>query len=116
VDHRIKLVIALMKDDHGWKLPLGELAETANLSLSRFHSLFKAETGATPAQYRRLLRMEKAADLLGTTLLSVRQIKTRLGINDRSHFEREFKKVYGLTPVQYRATVFTSGALKLHGQ
>lgn len=108
MDHRIELVISLMKDDLRQDIPLGELAHAVNLSISRFQYLFKAETGSTPARYRRLLRIEKARDILGTTLLSVRQVRTRVGLNDRSHFERDFKKIYGLTPAQYRVAAFSS--------
>jgi len=97
-----------MKDDLRRDLPLGELARAVNLSTSRLQCLFKAETGSTPARYRRLLRIEKAKDILATTLLSVRQVRTRVGLNDRSHFERDFKKIYGLTPVQYRVAAFSS--------
>jgi two-component system response regulator YesN len=85
-------------------ISLNALAASVNLSLSRLHHLFKAETGTTPAQYLRSLRLEKAKELLEDTLLSVKQIMVSIGVRDRSHFEREFKRMYGLTPTQYRAT------------
>lgn len=97
-----------MKDNLRRELPCGELAKFVNLSASRLHYLFKAETGMGLAQYLRWLRIKEAADLLGTTLLSVKQIKESVGFNDRSHFEREFKKAYGLTPARYRAAAFNS--------
>jgi len=97
-----------MKEDLHRGLTLGEMGQAVNLSTSRLQYLFKAETGMTPGHYRRLLRIEKARDILGTTLLSVRQIRIRVGFKDRSHFEREFKKVYGLTPTQYRVAAFSS--------
>lgn len=107
MDHRIKSVISLMKDDLRRDLPLGKMAQAVNLSISRLQHLFKLETGMTPAQYRRLLRIEKARDLLETSLLSVKEIRTSVGIYERSHFEREFKKIYGSTPAEYRAAAFS---------
>jgi two-component system response regulator YesN len=54
-------------------------------------------------RHLQLMRMKKAQNLLETTLLSVKEIMVRVGIKDRSHFERDFKRIYGLTPTQYRA-------------
>jgi AraC family transcriptional regulator of arabinose operon len=105
MDPRLQIVIALMKRELHRDLSLNELASAVNLSLSRLHHLFKAETGTTPAQYLRLLRMEHARKLLESSFLSVKQIVASVGGRDRSHFEREFKKQYGLTPTQYRSAV-----------
>ena len=104
MDKRVQIVIGLMKDDLHQDISLSELASSINLSLSRLHHLFKAETGTTPAQYLRALRMEQAKELLEVTFMSVKQIMVNVGVRDRSHFEREFKKIYGLTPAQHRAT------------
>ena len=57
----------------------------------------------SPIKYLKLLRMEKAKHLLETTFLSVKEITYRVGINDDSHFVRDFKKAYGTAPTQYRA-------------
>jgi AraC family transcriptional regulator of arabinose operon len=103
MDKRLQIVIALMKDELQRDISLDELAASVNLSLSRLHHLFKAETGTTPAQYLRFLRMERAKELLEFTFMSVKQIMMSVGVRDRSHFEREFKRMYGLTPTQYRA-------------
>ncbi len=108
MDHRVELVISMMEDNLRRDLSLGELAQAVNLSVSRLEHLFKAETGMTPTRYRRLLRIVRAKDLLTTTLLSVKQIRTSVGMDDRRHFEREFKKVCKVTPTQYRVTAFAS--------
>jgi transcriptional regulator GlxA family with amidase domain len=56
----------------------------------------------TPAQYLKSVRVSQAKELLETTLLSVKEIRAQLGISDESHFVRDFKKAYGLAPLQYR--------------
>lgn len=38
--------------------------------------------------------------------MTVKQIATGLGINDVSHFVRDFKKAYGMSPAQYRKRYF----------
>jgi AraC-like DNA-binding protein len=40
--------------------------------------------------------------LLTTTFLSVKQIVRRVGLTDESHFVRDFKRSYGVTPGEYR--------------
>jgi AraC-like DNA-binding protein len=49
--------------------------------------------------------MERAKEHLEFSFMSVKQIMVSIGVRDRSHFEREFKKAYGLTPTQYRASI-----------
>ena len=44
----------------------------------------------------------KAQELLETTRSSVKEIMVRVGVNDQSHFVRDFKRVCGCTPVRYR--------------
>ena len=102
MDHRIERVIELLDCRLSEGVTFDQLAQTVNLSLSRFQHIFKAETGMSPAHYLRLRRMERAKVLLETSFLPVKQILLSLGVRDRSHFEREFKTRYGLTPAQCR--------------
>lgn len=108
MDYRVQIVIALMKEDLRRDLPLSELAHAVNLSVSHLQHLFHAETSTCLSRYRRQLRIEKARELLEISLLSVKEIRISVGINERSHFEREFKSKYGLTPIQYRVAAFSS--------
>lgn len=102
MDQRVQEVLALMNANLGRGLPLNKLARSVNLSSSRLRCLFKAETGISLAKYFKYLRMEKAKELLETSFLSVKQIAARTGFNDMSHFVRDFKQIYGLTPAAFR--------------
>jgi transcriptional regulator GlxA family with amidase domain len=102
MDPRVLTVIALMKHDPRQALPLSRLAESVNLSPTRLWYLFKAETGSPPGRYLRTLRMEGATTLLLDTFLSVKEIIARVGFSDGSHFVRDFKRIYGVTPTEYR--------------
>jgi AraC-like DNA-binding protein len=53
-------------------------------------------------RYLRGLRMERAKDLLESSFLSVKEIAYRVGLNDESHFVRDFKSTYGSSPALYR--------------
>jgi AraC family transcriptional regulator of arabinose operon len=110
VDYRVQQAISLIRDGSHKKFSVAALARDVGLSSSRFHHLFKAETGRSPAQYLHDFRMEQAEVLLKTTELTIEQILLRFGIKDRSHFEREFKKMHGLTPTQYRIAARMNGS------
>ena len=55
-----------------------------------------------PIKYLRLLRMERAKGLLESSFLSVKEIAFQVGLNDESHFVRDFKSTYGFSPAIYR--------------
>lgn len=99
---RVKRVIELMQGDPSRTFSLGEMAQSVNLSPPYFCYLFKSITGVPPARYLKSLRMEQAATLLTTTFLSVKEIVRRVGCTDESHFVRDFKRIYGVTPREYR--------------
>lgn len=99
----MRKVIRLMKSDLSRKLASSDMARVVNLSPAHLRYLFKTETGMSPAQYLRTLRMREAGRLLKTTFLSVKEVMHRIGVSDESHFTRDFKKAYGTTPAQYRS-------------
>ena len=105
---RIKRVIEMMQGDPSRTFSLGKMAESVNLSAPYFCYLFKSITGVPPAKYLKKLRMQQAATLLATTFLSVKEIVRRVGLTDESHFVRDFKRLYGRTPSEYRSKSFLS--------
>jgi transcriptional regulator GlxA family with amidase domain len=102
MDPRVEAVIALMDSSFHQELSTEDLARAVNLSSSYLAHLFKAETGVSLLQYLKSLRMRKAKELMETTFLSVKQIRSRVGARDKGHFARDFKRAYGLTPAQYK--------------
>lgn len=101
MDHRISCAVSLIEKRFNRRLTLREMARSVQLSPSRFRHLFKAQTGVTPAQYLKSVRMREAKKLMRKVYSSVKEVMTNVGLNDKSHFERDFKKTYGLTPAQY---------------
>lgn len=104
---RVELLIAFMIANLQRSISLTELAGVANLSPSHLCRLFKTQTGISPGEYLRRLRMEKARHLLSTSVLSVKQIMAVAGYNSKSHFVCHFRRSFGLTPSEYRRTVST---------
>lgn len=102
MDQRVLIVVRLIQKDLSRPLTLKEMAQAVSLSSSHLRALFVEETRMTPLQYQKKLRMSEAKNLLETTFLNVQEIMARVGINDVSHFIRDFKRAYGSTPIRYR--------------
>lgn len=102
LDRRVQKVQRMMRDSPSERRSLGEYAESVNLSVWRLCRIFRAQTGMSPIEYLRSLKMERARQLLQTSFLSVRDIARQVGLGDASHFVRDFKNTYGVTPAQYR--------------
>jgi transcriptional regulator GlxA family with amidase domain len=102
MDRRIfHLQSQLFKElQHQWTVV--EMAENVNLSARHLQKLFKQETGTPPLTYLQDLRLEKARELLETTFLLLKEIGIQVGMPNDSHFTRDFKKKYGVTPTEYR--------------
>ena len=103
LDKRVEKIIAMMREDVRGELSLGEFAQSVNLSVWRLCHIFKSDVGMPPIRYLRLLRMERAKNLLESSFLSVKEIAFQVGLNDESHFVRDFKSTYGSSPALYRS-------------
>lgn len=79
-----------------------ELAHRLGVTRVYLTRLFRAETGLSPKKYIDKVRMDHAALLLKTTTQSIRELSERLGYDNPGHFIRNFKKIRGLTPGEYR--------------
>lgn len=112
MSERVKRVLKLMQGDPSRNFTLGKMAESVNLSPPYFCYLFKTITGVPPAKYLKSLRMQQAATLLTTTFLSIKEIVRRVGLTDESHFVRDFKRIYGVTPSEYRNGALLSSESK----
>jgi len=103
LDKRVEKIIQMMRDDVRGELSLSEFAQSVNLTVWRLCHIFKSDVGMPPIRYLRLLRMERAKDLLESSFLSVKEIAFQVGLNDESHFVRDFKATYGFSPALYRS-------------
>jgi AraC family transcriptional regulator len=93
----------MMQNNKAQNLQIRDLARQVNLSPWHFVHLFKAATSISPKRYVQRLKMNKAEALLKGSFLSVKEITGLVGFNDRSHFSRDFKRMFGQSPSEFRA-------------
>jgi transcriptional regulator GlxA family with amidase domain len=102
MDPRVRTVIRLLQTRPNCRFTIAELARTVNLSHWRLTHLFAQELQISPSEFSRQLRLEKAKNLLESSFLSIKEIMGSVGISDKSHFAKDFKRTYGLSPAEYR--------------
>jgi transcriptional regulator GlxA family with amidase domain len=103
VDRRIEVAIEIIQVELARKMTVAYLAKRVNLSPWHFCHLFKAETSVTPKQFVKSCRLGKARQLLAGSFLTVKEIASKVGFEDRSHFTRSFKESSGQPPTRYRS-------------
>lgn len=81
---------------------LNQIAEEFHHSPSRMSKIIKEGTGFTFQQLLIKKRFQKALQLLLETDLQIEAIAIHIGYENLSYFYRTFKKLYGMTPRQYR--------------
>lgn len=83
-------------------LSLETLAEKVFLSSGYLSFIFKKETGMNLNRFIRVVRMEKAKELLCSSNRKVAQVSEQVGIPNVSYFCRSFREYYGCSPESYR--------------
>lgn len=98
----VEKAVNFIKDHPDKNLTRNEVASHVHLNPEYFSRLFKRETGYTVADFIFKEKMKLARQLLESTRLSVSMIAMKVGYSNFSHFTQLFKKVYGMTPNEYR--------------
>ena len=102
MDQRIQRVVDFMVLHPTENYTTARLCDMAGLGETRFRKLFKEQTGKSPGEYLRDMRMMVAGRRLLLSAESVSDIAYSVGYEDVNFFIRVFKKYFGVTPNQYR--------------
>lgn len=81
---------------------LENVSKLATMSKSHFCKLFKSITKTTFNNFLIEKRIEKATVLLSNTNLKILNVSQNCGFKDFSSFSRNFKKIIGVSPLNYR--------------
>lgn len=83
-------------------LRLSEVARRFHVDMYHLSHTFHRTTGYSFKEYLVRCRVNRAADQLRSTADSVSQIASACGFNSAPHFIRTFRRITGITPLQYR--------------
>ncbi|HRI23432.1 MAG TPA: ATP-binding protein [Ferruginibacter sp.] len=85
-----------------YEFSVEQLCKLVFMSHSQLHRKLDALTGCSPNRFIRIVRLNKAKELLGDTSLSIAAVALECGYNDPGYFTRVFKQEYNLTPLEWR--------------
>ena len=101
---RVASVIGCIETDYAKAWTLGKLAEFARMSESSLSHVFKEATGHPPIDYLLRVRIQRAMILLREAGLPISIVAGRIGISDSNYFTRQFRRITGTTPREFRRT------------
>lgn len=81
---------------------LEEVSAVIGFNATYLSTLFKKETGMNFLEYVTIVRIKAAKQLLADSRKSILDISHDVGYNDFKHFTKQFRKITGLTPSEYR--------------
>ncbi len=111
----IARAIERLRQDFDQPLRIESLARELGMSVSVFHHHFKAVTALSPLQFQKRLRLLEARRLMLGEDLDAASAAYRVGYHDASHFNREYKSLFGVPPMR-DVQRLREGALASAGQ
>ncbi len=96
----IARAIERLRQEFDRPLRIGSLARELGMSVSVFHHHFKAVTALSPLQFQKRLRLLEARRLMLGEDLDAASAAYRVGYHDASHFNREYKSLFGVPPMR----------------
>jgi len=97
----VDTVIRWLHQNYAQDVSIDDMSVAAGLSPAHFCKSFKACTGISPHRYLNQVRVEKARELLCDADMTCAAIAERVGFPTSAALSRTFRKMTGLSPVQW---------------
>jgi AraC-like DNA-binding protein len=106
IEKTVQQAIHYLSTQYAEAVSIEMMAETLGYNRAYLSKLFKKATGMTPVTFLLRLRLDKARHLLRERMeLTTGQIAASVGFQDPLYFSKQFKRLYGQSPTEYRNTV-----------
>lgn len=102
VEAAVQTLVELIEARLRETLNVPDLADQAQLSQNYLARAFRARYGMTVPHYVLRRRIELARHLLTTSRLSIKQVAAEVGLPDIQHFNKQFRRLAGVSPTVYR--------------
>ena len=94
--------ISYVNDHFHELLYISDLAKACNMSESHFRKVFEMNMNMKPLDFIHLVRIQNACNLMKWTEKSMKEISYQIGFENISTFNRNFKKLLGISPYQWK--------------
>lgn len=94
--------LAFISDNIERNLSISEISKSTLIPKSSLYKMFYAHLGCTVSEYINSKKVKKASELLINSEISIAEISERLGFSTQQYFSKTFKKIKGVSPLQFR--------------
>lgn len=101
-DKHMDKAVRFIDDNLAGDLSVQTIAKNIHISKSVLYKRFRTNFDCTINEYINTRRIEKAIELLTKTNLSIEEISKETGFTSASYFSKTFKKMKGVSPLQYK--------------
>lgn len=95
-------IVRYLNSNYANKISLKGLCEEFFMSESHLSRSFKKVTGFNLISYINIIRIKESQELLITSNKNITEIAYRVGFDSITHFERVFKSIASISPLEYR--------------
>jgi transcriptional regulator GlxA family with amidase domain len=110
VDEQIKTAQEFIENNYQDKITVDQLASMLALGRRNLERRFKKATANTVVEYIQRVKIEAAKMSLESSRQNVNEVMYKVGYTDTKAFRTTFKRITGLSPVQYRNKYTPAGA------
>ncbi len=101
-DDSIRQSQEYIENNYHDKIAVDEIASRVAINRRSFERRFKKATGNTVVEYMQRVRVEAAKRRFEATRMNINEVMYDVGYTDTKAFRTVFKKITGLTPIEYR--------------
>lgn len=112
-DFYVREAVTFIEQNCSQPITIEDIAGFCNLNRSYLGKIFRESMNQTLQQFLIYFRMNKAAEMLKFSDMSINEIGRSVGYPNQLHFSRAFKKTYGTSPSQWRKENKKVGTPKL---
>lgn len=105
----LSYVLNYIRINIGQQFHIQELSSRACMSIPTFYRTFKNMFGLSPLEYILHEKIKHAKAMLSNPSVSITEISYELGFSSLNYFDRQFKRIEGITPKQYRKILVKTG-------
>ncbi len=108
----IEKSVSYFSEHYAEELMMSDVARECGLSESHFRRIFEESMNMKPLDYLNMVRIDKACELIQNKDYAMEEVGFRVGYKTPSTFNRNFKKLTGKTPYQWKKDESSSGLAK----